>query len=66
MSTAKSTKAETKTAKTAAKRTRTTKRKPATPSQSDIARRAYFIHLEDGAEDQVANWFRAERELTAV
>lgn len=56
------------TAKPAAKRTRTTKRKtaPSTPSYSEIAQRAYFIHLEGGADDQFANWLQAERELTAA
>ena len=62
-----------KTAKPPAKRTRTTarattrKRKGAdrTPDRSQIAERAYFIHLEGGV-DEVGNWLRAERELTAA
>ena len=66
MTTAKPTKAAAKSAKPAAKRARTTKRKPVGPSYNEIAERAYFIHLEEGREDQVANWFRAERELTPV
>lgn len=55
-------------AKPAAKRTRSTKRKIAlsTPSHGEIAERAYFIHLEAGGSDQLANWLQAERELTAA
>jgi hypothetical protein len=34
------------------------------PQHSEIAERAYFIHLEEGSSDEVANWLRAERELT--
>ena len=45
-------------------------RKPATtrrkPDQDEISTRAYFIHLEQGGGDQLANWLRAERELTAA
>jgi len=37
-----------------------------TPSHVEIAERAYFIHLEEGERDQVANWLRAERELAAA
>jgi hypothetical protein len=42
-------------------RTRTRK-----PSHGEIAERAYFIHLEDGDSDQLANWLRAEREHAAA
>jgi hypothetical protein len=42
---------------------RTRRRKP---SYGEIAERAYFIHLEGGESDQVANWLRAERELAAA
>ena len=35
------------------------------PDQGAIAERAYFIHLEEGVADPVANWLRAERELTS-
>jgi hypothetical protein len=42
---------------------RTRRRKP---SRNEIAKRAYFIHLEEGESDQVANWLRAERELAAA
>jgi hypothetical protein len=76
MATPKSTTAATKTtkapaktaAKPAAKRTRATKRKTAlpAPSHSQIAERAYFIHLDGGADDQFSNWLQAERELTAA
>jgi Protein of unknown function (DUF2934) len=41
----------------------TTRRKP---DQDEISTRAYFIHLEQGGGDQLANWLRAERELTAA
>ena len=42
---------------------RTRRRKP---SHGEIAERAYFIHLEGGESDQLANWLRAERELAAA
>ena len=42
---------------------KTTRRKP---DQDEISTRAYFIHLEEGGCDQLANWLRAERELTAA
>ena len=42
---------------------KTTRRKP---DQDEISTRAYFIHLEEGGGDQLANWLRAERELTAA
>ena len=38
----------------------------ASPGHGRIAERAYFIHLEDGESDQLANWLRAERELAAA
>ncbi len=64
-----------KTAKAVRKST-TARRKPATtrrrasatthrtPDHTAISERAYFIHLEDGGSDELANWLRAERELT--
>ena len=42
---------------------RTRRRKP---SRGEIAERAYFIHLDDGESDHLANWLRAERELAAA
>jgi hypothetical protein len=33
---------------------------------ADIAERAYFIHIDEGCNDPLANWLRAERELTAA
>jgi uncharacterized membrane protein len=36
------------------------------PSYDEISERAYLISLEDGGEDEVENWLRAERELTQV
>jgi Protein of unknown function (DUF2934) len=57
-----------KPAKPTAERTRPTKRETAlpTPDRGEIAQRAYFIHLDAGESDQLANWLQAERELTAV
>jgi Protein of unknown function (DUF2934) len=67
-----------KSAKPAAKRTRTTTRSTArtvtrkkstksrVPDHHDIATRAYYIHLEAGSCDEVDNWLRAERELMAA
>ena len=49
--------------RTPSPRTKTKARKPA---HTAIAKRAYFIHLEEGSRDAVANWLRAERELTAA
>jgi Protein of unknown function (DUF2934) len=57
----KTTTAQAKKRSTSPRRTR--KRKP---EHSQIAERAYFIHLEEGASDETANWLRAERELTAA
>jgi hypothetical protein len=49
---------------------RATARKPSTrrrkPTHRDISLRAYFIHLEQPGSDEVGNWLRAERELTAA
>jgi len=44
-------------------KTRTKRRRP---EHSAIAERAYYIHLEEGGSDELANWLRAERELTVV
>ncbi len=51
-------------AKPAASGARTAEQRAA--SQQEIAVRAYFIHLEEGGRDELENWLRAERELTAV
>ena len=40
---------------------KTTRRRK--PDQDEISTRAYFIHLEEGGSNQLANWQRAEREL---
>jgi Protein of unknown function (DUF2934) len=66
--TAKPAKPAAEPAKPAAKRIRSTKRKTAlpTPDHGEIAQRAYFIHLDAGGSDQLANWLQAERELTAA
>lgn len=52
----------------AKKRTNTTNTKPRSrkPARQAIAERAYFIHLEEGSSDDVANWLRAEQELKAA
>jgi hypothetical protein len=34
--------------------------------RDDIATRAYYIHLEEGSSNDMENWLRAERELTAA
>jgi len=36
------------------------------PSHVEIAQRAYFIHLQEGDRDPLANWLRAERELAVA
>ena len=36
------------------------------PDQDEIATHAYFIHLEQDADDQLTNWLRAEHELTTA
>ena len=51
-------------AKSAASRVRTTRRRKVT--HDEIAERAYFIHLTDGVGDDVENWLRAENELMAA
>jgi hypothetical protein len=48
-------------------RKRTTSRRSSAgtrrPDHQEIAKRAYFIHLEEGGSDELTNWLRAEREL---
>jgi hypothetical protein len=57
----------TKLPKTVSRRRSTKpKAKRPEPSQAEIAERAYFIYLQDGATDQFENWVRAERELAAA
>jgi Protein of unknown function (DUF2934) len=51
-------------AKSAASRVRTTRRRKVT--HDEIAERAYFIHLTDGVGDELENWLRAESELMAA
>jgi len=41
-----------------------TNRRP--PSYDQICERAYFISLEQGGGDEVANWLRAARELATA
>ncbi len=57
-----------KPAKPASKRVRSSKPKTRRrkPDHGEISERAYFIHLEEGAYDELENWLRAERELTAA
>ncbi len=45
-------------------RRRTTATAVRTPNHSAISERAYYIHLDEGGNDELANWLRAERELT--
>jgi Protein of unknown function (DUF2934) len=52
--------------RTTAPAARKAKPRRRTPKHEQIAERAYFIHLEEGVHDQVQNWLRAERELTAA
>jgi hypothetical protein len=33
---------------------------------ADIATRAYYIYLDEGCSNDLENWLRAERELTAA
>jgi hypothetical protein len=47
-------------------RSRPPRTRTRTPGHGQIAERAYFIHLQDGESDQLANWLRAERELAAA
>jgi Protein of unknown function (DUF2934) len=54
----------TKFAKTQAN-SRKPRTRPSQPGHDEIAERAYFIHLEQGSSDELANWLRAERELNA-
>lgn len=56
------------TAKPTTKRAGTTnsRTKRRQPSHTEIAERAYYIHLDEGGPDELGNWLRAERELTAA
>lgn len=58
--------ARTPKAKTAAPRRARTTKTTAAPTHLAIAERAYFIHLDEPGADELANWLRAERELTAA
>lgn len=49
-------------AATAAPRRRGTRRTGA-PTHDQIAERAYYLHLDEPAGDEVERWLRAEREL---
>lgn len=50
--------------RTSSSRPKRTKRRQ--PSHLEIAERAYYIHIDEGARDELGNWLRAERELTAA
>jgi len=55
-----------KPARSSSRKRTTSPRSAAQKHQADharIAERAYFIHLEEGSSDELANWLRAEREL---
>jgi len=51
-----------KTAKTA----KTARKLQIVADHAAVAERAYFIHLSEGSQDEVANWLRAEREMAAA
>jgi hypothetical protein len=36
------------------------------PAHLEISKRAYFIYLQEGRSDELENWLRAERELSAA
>jgi len=57
-----------KPARTVSKRpsSRASKAKTRMPDHNEISKRAYFIALEEGSDDELGNWLRAERELTAA
>jgi hypothetical protein len=59
-----------KPTKTVRRRVRTAKPKAAPerrrPTHAEISERAYYIHIEGGERDQLANWLRAEGELAAA
>lgn len=59
-----------KPTKTVRRRVRTAKPKAASaqqrPTHAEICERAYYIHLERGERDELANWLRAESELAAA
>ena len=48
------------------KRATAPRRRRHKPDHAAIAERAYYLHLEHGSDDQLDNWLRAERELTAA
>jgi hypothetical protein len=50
--------------KTTATRRRTVKAAPPLVTSDDIAYRAYMISISGEGGDEVANWLRAEHELT--
>jgi hypothetical protein len=49
----------------AAKRPTVRRKKKPVLTEEQIATRAYYLHLEGGADD-VGNWLRAERELATA
>jgi hypothetical protein len=49
--------------KVTTRKTTVRRKKKAVPTAEEIATRAYFLHLEDGAVGELDNWLRAEREL---
>jgi len=57
-----------KASKPAVSRTRSRKPKAESrqPSHTEIAERAYYIHLEESGVDPLGNWLRAEAELAAA
>jgi hypothetical protein len=59
-----------KPTKTVRRRVRAAKPKaapqPSRPSHAEISERAYYIHIQGGERDDLANWLRAESELAAA
>jgi hypothetical protein len=55
-----------KPARTRAASPRTKRTRRPKVSHAEIAERAYFIYLNEGCSDELDNWLRAERELTAA
>jgi DUF2934 family protein len=52
-------------------RKRTSSPKKATKAErpvdrEEVAKRAYFIYLEEGRADELDNWLRAEREVATA
>lgn len=58
-------KTERPTRKRASSPRKSAKAKPSV-GHDEIAKRAYFIYLDEGHSDEMGNWLRAERELATA